>query len=63
MFCNYLAIKYFPLVFVSLVTNIAPLLVALFSFILYKIALQKVDILNLIISFLGVTLLITGSAE
>ena len=62
MFCNYLAIKYFPLVFVSLVTNIAPLLVALFSYIIYKIALQKIDIINLFVSFAGVALLITGSA-
>jgi len=63
MFCNYLAIKYFPLVFISLVTNIAPLLVALFSYIIYKIALQKIDIINLFVSFGGVALLITGSAD
>ncbi len=62
-FCNYLTIKIFPLVFVSLVTNIAPLLVAVFSYILYKIALKQIDIINLIVSFIGVTLLITGSAQ
>ena len=63
MFSNYFAIKYFPLVSVSLVSNISPLLVALFSYILYKVALQKLDIINLIISFIGVTLLITGTPE
>jgi drug/metabolite transporter (DMT)-like permease len=50
-------------VFVSLVTNIAPLLVALFSYILYKIALQRLDIINLFVSFAGVALLITGSPD
>ena len=50
-FCSYFAIKYFPLVLVSLVTNIAPLLVALFSFFLHKVALEKMDIANLIISY------------
>ena len=63
MFCNYFAIQYFPMVFVSLVSNIAPLLVALFSYIIYKIALHKLDILNLILSFIGVALLILGTPE
>ena len=49
--------------FVSLVTNIAPLLVALFSYILYKIALERLDIINLFVSFAGVFLLITGSPD
>jgi drug/metabolite transporter (DMT)-like permease len=60
MFCSYFAIKYFPLVLVSLVSNITPLLVAVFSYILYRVGLSKMDIANLIISFLGVAILITG---
>lgn len=60
-FCGYFAIKYFPLVFVSLVTNLAPLLVALFSYLLYRVGLAKLDIVILLVSFFGVTLLITGS--
>jgi len=45
------------------VTNIAPLLVALFSFFLHKVALEKMDIANLIISFLGVAVLISGDSK
>ena len=63
MFCSYFTIKYFPLVFVSLVSNIAPLLVALFSYILYKYALHNLYIINLILSFIGVAILITGAPE
>jgi drug/metabolite transporter (DMT)-like permease len=61
MFCSYFAIKYFPLVLVSLVSNITPLLVALFSYILYRVGLSRMDIANLIISFIGVAILITGT--
>ena len=63
MFCSYFAIKYFPLVLVSLVTNITPLLVALFSYFLYKVGLARMDIANLILSFLGVAILISGDPE
>jgi len=62
MFCSYFAIKYFTLVLVSLVTNITPLLVALFSYIWYKVGLSRMDIANLILSFLGVAILISGDS-
>ncbi len=63
MFCTYYVIKYFPLVYVSLVTNIAPLLIALFGFLLYREKLTVMDTCILIVSFFGVSVLITGSAE
>ena len=63
MFCSYFAIKYFPLVLVSLVTNITPLLVALFSYFLYKVGLTRMDIANLILSFIGVAILISGDPK
>lgn len=61
MYCAYLSLKYFPLVFVTLVANLAPLLVALFAYLLYRETLSAFDIGNLLISFLGVAILITGS--
>jgi drug/metabolite transporter (DMT)-like permease len=61
MYCAYIAIKYFPLVFVSLIQNIAPLLVVLFSYILYKQGLSCTDTIILFVSFFGVIILITGS--
>jgi drug/metabolite transporter (DMT)-like permease len=56
-----MALKYFPLVYVSLIYNLAPLLVVLFSYILYKEGLSRLDIAILFASFFGVILLITGS--
>jgi drug/metabolite transporter (DMT)-like permease len=63
MFTSYFAIAYFPLVLVSLVTNITPLLVAVFSYIFYRVGLSKTDTIILIVSFLGVAILITGSTS
>jgi len=63
MFCQYYSIKNFPLVFVSLVQNLAPLLVALASFVLYKLPLTRLDTSVLLVSFFGVILLVTGGAR
>ena len=63
MFCQYQSIKYFPLVFVSLVQNLAPLLVALTSYVLYKLPLTRLDASVLLVSFFGVLLLVTGGAK
>ena len=57
----YTCIKYFPLVLVSLVSNIAPLLIALFSWLYFQVSLSKMDLWILIISFGGVVLLISSS--
>lgn len=63
MFCTYYVIKYFPLVYVSIVANTAPLLIAFFAYVIYKERLTALDIAVLIISFIGVSVLITGSFE
>lgn len=60
MFCTYYVIKYFPLVYISLVANTAPLLIAFFAFLFYQEKLTKLDVAILIVSFLGVAVLITG---
>ena len=59
--CTYTCVKYLPLVFVSLVSNLSPLLTALFSYLFYRIGLTRLDTLVLIVSFGGVALLVTGS--
>ncbi|TNV77669.1 hypothetical protein FGO68_gene8459 [Halteria grandinella] len=61
--CLYTCIKYFPLVFVSLVQNIAPLLIALFSYYFYAVGLSRHDMIILMLSFIGVIVLITGSLD
>ena len=63
MICTFISIKCFPLVFVSLFASIYPLLVALLSYILYKVALSKIDVGVLIVSFVGVIFLIIGSID
>ena len=61
MVCIFSSIKYFPLVFVSLISNLTPLLTALLSFILFKKGLSRLDTAILLVSFAGVTVLITGA--
>jgi drug/metabolite transporter (DMT)-like permease len=48
-------------VFVTLVQNLSPLLIALFSFILYKVKLNKVEVGVLCTSFVGFVILVLGS--
>ena len=61
--CIYTSIKYLPLVYVSLVSNLGPLLTAVFSFFLLKKGLSKLDTAVLLVSFGGVCLLITEALE
>ena len=57
----YTAVKYLPLIYVSLVTSLSPLLTAIFSYFIFKKGLSKLDIAVLIVSFIGVIILITGA--
>jgi drug/metabolite transporter (DMT)-like permease len=58
--CVYTSVKYLPLVYVSLISNLGPLFTAILSYILFKKGLSKLDTMILIVSFFGVSLLITG---
>ena len=57
----YTSIKYFPLVFVALISSLGPLLTAVFSYFMLKYGLTKVDTFILLISFIGILVLISGS--
>lgn len=59
--CIYTSVKYLPLVFVSLSSNMGPLVTALFSYFLIRVPVARVDMIILIISFIGVAILITGT--
>jgi drug/metabolite transporter (DMT)-like permease len=61
MMCIYYCIKYFPVVFVVLVQNISPLLLAVLSYWLYKVVLSRLEVVILVVSFLGVLILLSGS--
>ncbi len=61
MACMFTAIKYLPLVYVSLVVTLGPLLTAVLSYFMLNVALSKVDSLVLVISFIGVVIMITGT--
>jgi drug/metabolite transporter (DMT)-like permease len=56
-------IKYFPVVIVTLVANVAPLLIALLSYFLYRVGLSKQDTGILLISFVGCLVLFTGTLK
>ena len=63
MVAIYESIKHFPLVFVSLVSNTAPLLTAILSYWLFGVGLSLLDSGVLIVSFAGVAILITGDSK
>ncbi len=63
MICVQTAIKGLPPVYVALSSNISPLLITVSSYFFFKKIIPKLDILVLIISFIGVAILISGKPE
>ena len=61
--CVYTSVKFLPLVYVSLSSNLGPLLVALFAYFYYGIPVSKIDVIILIVCFIGVAILITGTVQ
>ena len=61
--CIYTSVKYLPLVYTSLTSNLGPLLTAVFSYIFLKKGLSKLDLIILVVSFLGVMIMIWGSFQ
>ena len=61
IFFVFTSLKYLPLVVVTLILNTAPLLTVLFSFILYRVSISKLDMAVLILSFIGVVIMLFGS--
>ena len=59
--CIYTSVKYLPLVYVSLSSNLGPLVTAICSYFLIRVPVSKIDVIILIISFIGVAILITGT--
>ena len=61
--CIYTSVKYLPLVYTALTSNLGPLLTALGSYFFFKKGLNRIEIIVLIVSFLGVVVMILGSFE
>jgi drug/metabolite transporter (DMT)-like permease len=61
--CIYTSVKYLPLVYVSLVSNIGPLFIAIFSWLLIKKGLNRNETITLVVSFIGVCILVTGNTS
>lgn len=57
----YYALKYLPLVFISLVINTAPFLTAVLSYLLLRVKISFVDCMILVVSFGGVAVMVTGT--
>lgn len=60
--CMYTSVKYLPLVYVALISNIGPLFIAIFSWILFKKGLNRNETITLLVSFIGVVILVTGNS-
>jgi len=63
LMCVYTSVKYLPLVYVSLVSNIGPLFIAIFSWLKFNKGLNWNEIITLIVSFIGVCVLVTGNTS
>ena len=61
MMCIYYCIKFFPVVFVVLVQNISPLILAVLSYGLYMVTFSRLEAAVLAVSFIGVLILLSGS--
>ena len=61
--CIYTSVKYLPLVYVSLVSNIGPLFIAIFSWLLINKGLNRNETITLVVSFIGVCILVTGNTS
>ncbi len=59
----YTAVKGLPPVYVALSSNFSPLFTALLSYVMIKVPITKLDIQVLIISFIGVGILISGTPD
>ena len=61
--CIYTSVKYLPLVYVSLVSNIGPLFIAIFSWLLINKGLNRNETITLVVSFIGVCILVNGNTS
>ena len=59
----YTAVKGLPPVYVALSSNFSPLITALLSYVMIKVPITRLDIQVLIISFIGVGILISGTPD
>ncbi len=59
----YTAVKGLPPVYVALSSNFSPLFTALLSYVMIKVPITRLDIQVLIISFIGVGILISGTPD
>ena len=63
MVCVYTAVKGLPPVYVALTSNFSPLITALLSYLIIKVAISKVDIQILIVCLIGVAVLLSGTPD
>ncbi len=63
LFLLYHAIKYLPLVQVGLIFNLMPLFIAVFAYYYLNERLTLIELVVLLVSFLGVAIMILGGNE
>jgi drug/metabolite transporter (DMT)-like permease len=58
--CNYSSIKNMSLTMVGLFKNVAPLYTAILSYILLKEGITKLEVVCLVLAFIGVGIILNG---
>jgi drug/metabolite transporter (DMT)-like permease len=61
VYCTTYSVKNLPLVLTGIVKNMTPLFTALFSYFLLKEGISRIEILCLLVAFLGVYIVISGN--
>ena len=62
-FMYFYAIKYLPLGLISTITNMQPFFTLILGFFILKEMLKKLEIINMVASFSGVLIIVTGSSQ
>jgi drug/metabolite transporter (DMT)-like permease len=60
LLCVYTSVRHLPLVYVALISNIGPLFIAIFSYMIFAKGLSRNEIISLVVAFGGVCILVTG---
>ena len=63
LYCVFTSVKYLPLVVVGLMYNLQPIITLLLSYLFLKKGLSRLDIAVLLVSFIGVYVMITGTTN
>ncbi len=62
-FLHFYSIKFIPLGLISTITNMQPFFTLILGFLILKETLKRLEIINMLASFSGVLIIVTGSSN